>query len=466
MPQVVAALLLSSHSCLSSLNVSDLNGTQEVVMPVVQTQRMRIAVIFGMGLAAWVGGLVIVPTAQAFHPHRVVVRQPAGISYWGSAYATRGPGRYVYRPHVYRPHAYRPAVGYYSAYRPHYYAPRVYRAPVYSYRSYAYRPYSYGVYPYRAYPNSIYCPPYSTYRSSIYYGYSDYVAPWGWFGANDRADPAMGVEGVGIAGLIDVEPAAPVARQPVGVRDVQLANGALNPLADRAPGRVVAAARPLVQQLLGGREGEIPGLVRQVVNQVATNGPRQAGVGRAADRSVSLNATPSTEEGRRRAANYVQQGDELFARRRYLEANSVYQKAAGLAADSAEPWFRQGFSYLAAGRYERAAQAIQRGIALEPEYAHSGFRLSRLYAGDSSAFDKHLETLAQAALDAPNNPDLVYLVGVALHCDGEPERAAPFFAKAAELSDVDASHIAAFQTPGFERDRSPEGRPAARTAVR
>ncbi|MFO0818742.1 MAG: tetratricopeptide repeat protein [Pirellulales bacterium] len=425
-------------------------------MPVVQTQRMRIAVIFGMGMAAWVGGWAIAPTAQAFHGHRVVVRQPAGISYWGSAYATRGPGRYVYRPYVYRP-----AVGYYSAYRPHYYAPRVYRAPVYSYRSYAYRPYTYGAYPY-----GVYCPPYSTYRSSIYYSYPIDVAPWGWFGANDRANPAIGAEGVGIEGLMDVAPAAPLARQPVGVRDVQLANGALNPLADRAPGRVVAAARPLVQQLLGGREGEIPGLVRQVVNQVATNGPRPAGVGRVADRSMSLNATPSTEEGRRRAANYVQQGDELFARGRYLEANSVYQKAAGVAADSAEPWFRQGFSYLAAGRYERAAQAIQRGIALEPEYAHSGFRLSRLYAGDSSAFDKHLETLAQAALDAPNNPDLVYLVGVALHCDGEPERAAPFFAKVAELSGADASHIAAFQAPGFERDRAPEGRPAARTAVR
>lgn len=432
-------------------------------MPVARTQRIRVAALIGAGFAALVGSLTIVPSAQAFHGHRAVVRQPAGISYWGSAYATRGHGRYVYRP----------SVGYYSAYRPYAYAPRayvprVYRPPVYSYRNYGYRyygyrPYSYGVYPYGVYPYGVYCPPYATYRSSVYYGLSPIGGvPLDWFGAAAAADD----------GILAAAPVARRIEQGAVPRDVILANGGARQAREAVPARAVAAARPIMQQLLGGSDSEGSGIVRQVVNQVASNRPRSV----SASGAGSLGNSPrpsgsvvaastvaaSTEEGRRRASNYIRQGDELFARGRYLEANSVYQRATGVAADSAEAWFRQGFSYLAAGRYERAVMAIQQGVAVEPEYAQSGFRMSQLYGGNTSSLDKHLESLAQAALDSPNNADLVYLVGVALHCDGERERAAPFFAKAADLAGPDASHIAVFQASGFDRPTQP----AARTAVR
>lgn len=153
----------------------------------------------------------------------------------------------------------------------------------------------------------------------------------------------------------------------------------------------------------------------------------------------------SSEAARRRAAKYVQQGDQLFARGRYLEAMSVYQRAASSTPDSAQPLIRQGLAYLAANRYERAADTIRRGLRLEPDYATSGFRLNHLYAGDLNAKNKHLEALAEAANTDPRNADLPLLAAIFLHYDGQTERAAPFFAASQERDRETAEFVSLFR---------------------
>ena len=129
----------------------------------------------------------------------------------------------------------------------------------------------------------------------------------------------------------------------------------------------------------------------------------------------------------------------MFAKGRYLEATSVYRKADHAASDLAHPLFRQGFAYIAAGRYDRATEAFREGFARDPNYLDSSFRLGDLYGADESAKQQHQERLAQAALDADQDADLMFLVGLSLHFDGTPDRAEPFFRRAAQLAAVAGS---------------------------
>jgi hypothetical protein len=161
----------------------------------------------------------------------------------------------------------------------------------------------------------------------------------------------------------------------------------------------------------------------------------------------SSNGVPqaSSDSARRRAAKYIEQGDQLFARGRYLEAMSVYQRAAASTPDSAQPLIRQGLAYVAAKRYERAADVIRRGLRLEPDYAASGFRLRHLYGGDTGAKNQHLEALAAAANDDPANADLPLLAAIFLHYDGQVDRAATFFAESQQRNGETAQFVALFR---------------------
>ena len=47
--------------------------------------------------------------------------------------------------------------------------------------------------------------------------------------------------------------------------------------------------------------------------------------------------------------------------------------------------------------------------------------------------------MAKAATEDPNNSDLMFLLGIHLHFDGKPDRAATFFKRATELGGNDGS---------------------------
>lgn len=136
-------------------------------------------------------------------------------------------------------------------------------------------------------------------------------------------------------------------------------------------------------------------------------------------------------------------GDGYFAREKYAEALDRYRRAAQAGRSMAEPWFRQSFALLALGRYEAAAKAVRSGLKLDAGWPGSGFSLQRLY-GNAAAMDAHLESLAHAAELQPENPDLLFLVGVFLYFSGQAERSEAFFQRAEQLTRGDKSHLRAF----------------------
>lgn len=144
-----------------------------------------------------------------------------------------------------------------------------------------------------------------------------------------------------------------------------------------------------------------------------------------------------------RARRFVEFGDERFGAQEFSLALQRYKKAARAAPDMADAYFRQAIALVALGRYVEAAEAVKRGIGLQPGWPAGEFHLDDVYGDNRLAKTDHLERLAEAAWQAPDRSDLILLVGVELLCDGQPARAQVFFQRAADLGE-DAGVVAGF----------------------
>jgi tetratricopeptide (TPR) repeat protein len=167
----------------------------------------------------------------------------------------------------------------------------------------------------------------------------------------------------------------------------------------------------------------------------------------------------TSSDSRNTVWRFITLGDVHFSNGKYTDAQERYRKAAETSPAMAEPLFRQGFALLAAGRYELAAKAFKKGLAIDPEWPRSNWRIDELYAKNQQAKVDSIDALAKAAGDEPNDADLMFLVGVFLHFDGQVDRAAPFFKRATQLDD--GEHIRAFLRGGPQK-MNPGGEPAAK----
>jgi len=137
-------------------------------------------------------------------------------------------------------------------------------------------------------------------------------------------------------------------------------------------------------------------------------------------------------------------GDAYFAGQKYYDAYSRYKDAAQAAPTLADAYFRQGIALFAAGRYELAAKALRRGLALDPNWPASDFRLDELYGQNQMAKAAHIDALAKAADAQPHNADLLFLLGVALYFNGQADQAATFFQKSNQMAVGDNGHLRPF----------------------
>jgi len=144
------------------------------------------------------------------------------------------------------------------------------------------------------------------------------------------------------------------------------------------------------------------------------------------------------------AWRFIGFGDAHFANRKYADAYQRYRRAAEAAPTVAAAYFRQGYALVALSNYEQAARMLKRGLELDPAWARSDFRNDELYGDNQEAKRTQLEALAQAATDNPNDADLLFLVGVFLHFDGQADRALPFFQRAAGLGAAGNTHLRGF----------------------
>jgi tetratricopeptide (TPR) repeat protein len=145
-----------------------------------------------------------------------------------------------------------------------------------------------------------------------------------------------------------------------------------------------------------------------------------------------------------RGHRFIGFGDEQFRRQNHAGAYDRYKKASAAAPDLEQAYFRQAFALVALGRHEMAAAALRRGLRFQPDWARTRFWIGELYGDNQRSKTAHLEALAEAVAEQPENADLLFLLGVWLYCDRQPERARNFFLHARELEPGGVGHITAF----------------------
>jgi tetratricopeptide (TPR) repeat protein len=151
----------------------------------------------------------------------------------------------------------------------------------------------------------------------------------------------------------------------------------------------------------------------------------------------------SNETSRARGRRFVEAGDALFLQQRFHEALQRYKSAIVAAPDLADAYTRQGCALIAVRQYRLATKAFRIALELDSASLVSRLRLDDLYGDNRLAKLSHLDELARAALAAPDDGDLLFLVGALLHANGEMDRAVRFFEKAAELGGAPAARLLA-----------------------
>lgn len=143
---------------------------------------------------------------------------------------------------------------------------------------------------------------------------------------------------------------------------------------------------------------------------------------------------------RARAMRFVQFGNALFQKQRYHEATQRYRSAIEAAPDVAEAYYCQAYSLVATHQYDLAARAFRIALQLDADVTER-FRIAELYGSNRMAQNAHLEQIARAALADPENADLLMIVGLFLHDNGQPDRAKKFIAKARQLAGPGADFL-------------------------
>jgi tetratricopeptide (TPR) repeat protein len=190
-------------------------------------------------------------------------------------------------------------------------------------------------------------------------------------------------------------------------------------------------------------------LLKRNQNNVAVARPEIAADAAAQPVKVERPALPLTNiVQRRKADQQISTGDMLFREQNFHAALQRYKTAAQLAPDMAEAYWRQGHALIATANYELASGAFKRALALDPNTGREGFTLAKLYADAELTKTAHIEGLAGWALTRGESSDPYFLMAVTLYYDGQADRAAPFFARAAQISGVAGGHIAAFEGGG------------------
>jgi tetratricopeptide (TPR) repeat protein len=190
-------------------------------------------------------------------------------------------------------------------------------------------------------------------------------------------------------------------------------------------------------------------LLKRNQNNVAALRPEIAADAAAQPVKVERPALPLTNiVQRRKADQQISTGDMLFREQNFHAALQRYKTAAQLAPDMAEAYWRQGHALIATANYELASGAFKRALALDPSTSRDGFTLAKLYADAELTKTAHIEGLAGWALTRGESSDPYFLMAVTLYYDGQADRAAPFFARAAQISGVAGGHIAVFEAGG------------------
>lgn len=151
---------------------------------------------------------------------------------------------------------------------------------------------------------------------------------------------------------------------------------------------------------------------------------------------------PPQGNARTETDRQLEQGQLAFARGEFGVALDRFRRAVALAPDESASWFLLAQTQFAVGKYDEAAASMAEGMKRRPDWPASAFRSRDVYRLNPAAFDVHLLNLRDAVTANPEDPRLLFVLGVELWFDDKRAEALPLFEKAARLAKDPAPALA------------------------
>jgi hypothetical protein len=123
-------------------------------------------------------------------------------------------------------------------------------------------------------------------------------------------------------------------------------------------------------------------------------------------------------------------GKAAFAEQEYGRAAERFLQASKLAPNEAMPHFLRAQALLAMGKYLEAVDAVNAGLALQPEWPLKRFQPLELYGQHVAAYPEDLRRLEDTLAKHPNDAALMFLYAYQLWFDGRKDEARVLFQRA------------------------------------
>ncbi len=137
-------------------------------------------------------------------------------------------------------------------------------------------------------------------------------------------------------------------------------------------------------------------------------------------------ANPRTEADRQ-----IELGKAAFALGALGRAMERFKQAVTVAPAEPTAYFLLAQAQFALGKYPDAVSTIEAGLKIRPDWPQTRFRSREVYGANAALFDDHLRQLRMALETAPDDPRLLFMLGVELWFDGKRDEATRFLKKAA-----------------------------------
>ena len=137
---------------------------------------------------------------------------------------------------------------------------------------------------------------------------------------------------------------------------------------------------------------------------------------------------------RAEADRQIALGRAAFSEREFGRAIECFRRAVAVAPEESPAYFLMAEAQYAIGKYDEAVTSIAEGLKRRADWPKSGFRSRDLYDKIAPTYDEHIKNLRDALAGTPDDPRLLFLLGVMLWFDGQQDAAKGLFERAARLA--------------------------------
>ncbi|MDA7952160.1 MAG: tetratricopeptide repeat protein, partial [Pirellulaceae bacterium] len=131
-------------------------------------------------------------------------------------------------------------------------------------------------------------------------------------------------------------------------------------------------------------------------------------------RKQVVNKPNLTEADRTNIKNNLQIADDNFQKQEWSTAQKYYGKALKIDPSNPDLFLKQFFAYLAYGKYEKAQALLKNFSDSGNSFRSDSYSLTEHYGDMNIAKNSHLDRLAGATLDSPDDPFKLTFVGLFL----------------------------------------------------